>query len=216
MSTESEHDVLRQIEDLRTTRERLGKPVFPDQKLAYKITVRSVAETVDNAIEDLRVPIQAYMYNVVDSCRKEGVTITPATITIETYLSMVRDIQRIVLLGVAFHERGQSAKVAAAAQLDVVKGFMKVIAALSEAYNPIFDESVLLGVGINVGLVKKDPKGFLFVEDQVKFWSSPLRISDAHIESYEDPKLIAAGAELGAKTYKRMYPIAEKVLSQNN
>lgn len=199
-------------EDLKTVRERLGKPAFPDQKSAYKMAVRSIAGTVDDAFLDKGVLIQANMIDMVDACKKEGVTITPATITIQTCFSLAREVQRRVLLSLVSQERGQSAKVAAL--LDVIKGFQSVMSVLNLAYNPIAQEKMMDYPAIKSALeFRPDPKGFSFAKQQEKFWRNRKRMSDGLIEPYEDPRLVADGAELAAKTYERMYPIAERALS---
>ena len=215
MPKESEHDALRQIEDVRTARKRLGRPISPDQKLAHKEIVRSVSETFDHAFRDRRVLMQAHMSNVVDSCKKEGVTITPVTITIQSGLSTARNMQRTALLKSLSKEARQSTL--AAGVLDFIKGFQMVMNALNVTYNPILQGKMPSYPVINSGVAARlDPKGFTFAKQQAKFWSNPDRISDGSIEPYEDPKLIAAGAKSAAKTYRRMYPIAERVLSSSH
>ena len=67
-----------------------------------------------------------------------------------------------------------------------------------------------------IGRYMGHPKGFSFIKKLAKSWGSSPRVKDVFIKSYEDAELIDAGAELAAKTYKKMYPIAERVLSSGS
>lgn len=187
-------------EDLETTRERLGKSVFQDQKRKCKEIVGLVSKAIDGSFSRGRT-IRDWMSKAVDSFGPEEPT--PISISIETCFKISRDMQHEVLQHLSFirHEKGNESSSKVAAALDIISGFENVIGGLSQ--------EIELG---ETGLAQ-DPKGFRFVKKQAEFWSSPDRVSDGYIKPYEDPKLIAAGAKLAPKTYKRMYPIAEKVLS---
>lgn len=168
---EAEFNPSRQYQDLRATREWLGKPIFRNEKQGHKMAKRFVANTI-NYIFRSKELVQVSIQKVAENCRKQGSSITTASVASESCLGMSRYIQRRLLIMLSdYKKENRPIEIAA---LDVLKGFQQVLSA-DLAYD-----------------------------------------SSAFIESYEDPKLIIAGAKLALKTYRKMYPIAQKVLSSGN
>jgi hypothetical protein len=170
------------------TRERLGKPVFLDQKKGRKQAFQLVSRTIEGFLQIGEKLIEEEMRGTISSHREEQVTITPAYLALQHCFKLSEQIQHRALRNLVGDKKENRPLDIAA--LDVIKGFQLAMNALNVANNPIL---------------------------QGKMPSYPvINSSGGLIESYEDPKLIVAGVKLGAKTYRKMRPIAERVLSASH
>ena len=169
------------------TREWLGKPVFPDQKMGRKLALRLVSETIDKFLQNGKELIMEEMGEMISSHPKEQVEITSADLALQYCFKISEQIQHTALRNLAGDKKENRPLDIAA--LDVIKGFQLVMNVFKVAHNPIL---------------------------QGKMPDSVINSSGGLIESYEDLKLIRAGVELGAKTYRKMFPIAKKVLSSGS
>lgn len=206
-------------EDLTTTREWLGKPVFKDQKKGRQQAFKLVSMTMRRYLQDGGKFIEEEMRNVINSHHNEQFKITPAYIALQHCFSLSEQIQRRGLQALAGDKKEN--RPIEIATLDVIKGFQQVLLVMTSIYGPSsLDNSESSQVRTlrewvrHTGFTTEDPKGFSLMKDQSKFWGS--QTEGRFIKSYEDPKLIADGARLAVKIYKRMYPIAEKVLSSGS
>ena len=222
-SLESTDPVLRHDQDpMATTREWLGKPVFPDKKRGNKIAVLVFSGWINEIFQNRGEILRDEAHRVVEDCRKEEISITPASVTLNICLRVSTDMRRKLLLDLT-QPKSEDRPILIAG-LDVIKGFQHVLSVVSRVYvsssentksNEMDDTAE---AARRIRLRSKDPKGFDLVKAAVKFWrNSPLAIRDMLlVKDYEDQELVIAGVELGAKTYKRMYPIVEKVLSSRS
>jgi len=215
---EFEHNPLEQDQGLTATREWLGKPVFKDRSEPEKI-VRDVSHRIDTVFErDSRKVLQDKIRIMKVSCQQSGLDIAPGYISSMMCLYVAESMQHQRLQSLAGGEKvDQYSMTAAAGTLDVLKGFKTTMISLTMAFVLAPEASgELPELCIKLELSKSDPKGFLSVKKQAEFLRSPLRRDEGSIKPYEDQGLIVAGAELGATKYKRMYPIAERILSSGS
>lgn len=199
------------LANLELTRERLGKPVFGDKE--RNDIVRLVSGDIDYLLFKKvqgKTNTEKLAYSAVDIRRRRNAPITVPLVSREIFFAVSHDIQRGVLHQLA--GGGETVtRFRVAGVLDVLQGGQRLMAMLTMAYDPSVDKKMLEQGRVNIQLAEKDPTGRLFVDSVAGYLMSP---DGAHyIESYEDPKSIAAGAKLAASTYKRMYPIVKKVLS---
>jgi hypothetical protein len=211
--TESETDAFRYYEDQRATRERFGKPVFKDRQES-KILVASISSAIDKVLKHHRPEIQDNILKLRDKCQQVGLPITPRYIAAMECVAIADFMRRKYLQSlVGAGKVDQYVMSDAAGKLDVLQGFEITMASLMRAFIAPDEREELPGLCVDLELSKSDPNGFRSIKKQIEFLKSPLRMEEESVEPYEDQGLIVAGAELGAKTYKRMYPIAERVLS---
>lgn len=203
------------------TREWLGKPIFPDQKKGRKQAFQLVSTIVNKFLQIGEELIEEEMCDTINSHPEEQVKITPAFLALQHCFKLSEQIQHRALQILA-GDKKENRPIDIAA-LDVIKGFQQVLLATSLVYGPLsLDNSKSSQVRALDELVRyteltrKDPKGLSFIKELAKSRSSSHGAKDESIKSYEDPELITAGAELAARTYRRMYPIAEKVLSSRS
>lgn len=191
--------VARPDENIEIIRERLGKPIFQDQKQKneYRSIAKRASRTINLTFENRADgSARRYIKHTIDAFRKEGYRITPALISAGSSYLLAHVIRRHAL---HLLSNPEESKAYMGGIMDLVKGFHGVVdnfEPLNESYEPSLGK-----------------KRFRFIEDQAEFWSSPDRMNDGRIKFYEDPGLIKAGAKLAEKTYKRMYPIVERFLS---
>lgn len=202
---------------LSTIRKKQGIPTFGDQEAGYQKTIQLFQGDIDVILTYRGEDIESLFHKCVDERSKKGLSTTPAYATAATCVAIAvgtekKSIRLLESIGYMPNTVGA---------LDIAKGFRDVTSkvAMMHDYHTRarywrgIDYKILRELKTGAELLEKDPTGFASVEHGVEFWKSSLRMSDGSIESYEVRELIIAGAELGAKTYKRMYPIAEKVLS---
>lgn len=121
-----------------------------------------ISDRIDKYFKDKEAPIQGEIVKVVNNLRKEGLPISPLSVSLSSCLDMSNTMQNYVLRRLVGYEKGDQKSNIAAAELDIIKGFQADFLLLGEKR-----------LSESVRLIKQDPKGFLFVEDQAKFWSSP-------------------------------------------
>jgi hypothetical protein len=217
MST-PEFDYSMFITVLSRVREKQGIPIFEDQKAGYQETIQLFQGDIDAILTYRGEHIESLFRKCLDERSKEGLSVTPAYATASACCSIGVGMERKSLRLLESH------KLNAIGLLDIAKGFTAVASGVAmmhdyhtrARYWRGVNEENLRVLKTGAELLEKDPTGFASVEHEVEFCKDPLRKTDGSIEPYEVQELIIAGAELAAKTYKRMYPIAEKVLSASH
>jgi hypothetical protein len=204
-------------EDWKEIRRKLGKLIFPDQEKGRVRIVQLVSMVLDKHFKGVgcKTGIEEYMPKVVGIFHRYNSPITIQSVSRQVFFEISDHVRRTLLTQLVDVDEKSPQRSLVAGVFDVLEGFEMIMVLLRRAYDPRIDQGTLEKEGIrtNQQTEKDDPKGFLLAKDIVKLLSSSAIVESGLMQSYKDPELIAAGVKLGAETYKRMYPIAERVLS---
>lgn len=200
---------------LRKIRERQGRYAVEDVE-AYRITKEIVYKIMDEELEDKK-RMEEWLRETTDNLSEVNVAITPLTVTANTCLNMSMQMMRDateLFRTKEFHAPGID-------NFDMGRGFATVMAGLLGEYKIFQDSRHISDQGVLIRLQSinelfRDPTGFSYVEKAAESWGRAQPSKGGMIEPYEVREAVIDGVKLGADVYKRMYPIAQKVLSSGS
>lgn len=196
---------------LRKVREHQGKYTLKDVEIEHKASKEGVYAAVDVRLKDSKRLEQA-LRKTVEALEMGQVSITPLTVTATTCLFIAMDLMR--WSASRFRTRGFTG----ITSFDMGRGFATQMAGLLgedkifQDSKHISDQEELLRLK-SINELFTDPTGFSYVDNMTMTCNITRPRRGGMIEPYEVQESVTEGMKFGAANYKRIYPIAEKVLS---
>lgn len=194
---------------LRKVREQQGTYVLKDVRREYAITKEAAYQIIDQRLNDAEA-FEESLRRTVDALGIGQVSINPLTVTATNCLFMAMEMMK---LGASRFRTDRTRERMGIIYFDMGRGFG------SEMLWLLGEESMLQNQSTNQQADNElltGPTGFLFLDKLVKGWNIVPPRRGGMIELYEVKEAVIDGVKFGAETYKRVYPITERVLSSSS
>lgn len=201
----------REIENLQALsfiRRKLGIPLVTDMNVAVAVVVNPISMRL-NSIADDGEEVYKLIPQSEKFLEKNGLPTTPAMVAAQYVGFMDTLVESMPKKIIEREEDDPKLKAQAALMFDIAKGMQMISGAVYAAHISEIPQSTIDPMLKVIELLKQDPSGFSVIDWQInrlKTQGSP------QIKSYEIPKAVIAGAELGRDLYRKIYP---KVVSLN-
>jgi len=194
------------LDALRKIREKQGGYTLKDLEKEYEISRESVYKEMDENFNNTG-DIEEVLRQTATTLSEASMKVTPLTVTAYTCffkaMNLMRDSASLFRTG----------KITGITSFDIGRGFGTVMLALIGANEDFHDQRLSLNLRRNSGLFP-DQTGFSYMENAAKSWGRG-QLRDL-IKPHEVRESVIDGVSFGADVYKRMYPIAERVLSSGS